>query len=332
MPLSPGDLVTFVRGELLQQIEAARERIWLASPYLSKPIAEYIVKSAAKSSASQRRLMTALVSGSVKVGVLDPEALRILQDAGFEITSRRNLHAKVSIVDSHWGLVGSGNLTNAGLGSTERGNAELGVVLYSAQIEEAAAIFAGWWRNADPVSRQLIEQFDALERIGRLPGEPVDYGLPVDPPQTDKLGQILAEDEVTAHSRRYWLKSAYHDPSNPDWWHRDWISDSAPLPKYGKGDLIVIYLGARNDGPRLCPAVVRAETQPRYDRDWVVERRDLEAADQWPYVTETAFVADLPVAEGASLELIEKSGHSLRRGNCSITREEFETLARAMCG
>lgn len=257
MPSSPGDLLTFARGELLRQIEGASERIWLASPYLSAPIASHIVKSVAKSPAVQRRLMTALVPGSVKVGVLDPKALLILREGGFEIASRRNLHAKVSVVDSNWGLIGSGNLTNAGLGSTERGNAELGVVLDRAQINEAAAIFARWWSDADPVSKRLIEKFDALERISKVPGEPADYGPPVDLPQTDELEQILAEDEATAHSRRYWLKSAYHDPSNPDWWHRSWISDSAPLPKYKKEDLIVIYLGARNGGPQLCSMALR---------------------------------------------------------------------------
>jgi len=331
MALVPGKLVTFARGELLRQIESAGERIWLASPYLSRPIADYIVTSTAKSSASDLRLMTALVPGSVKVGALDPKALRILQEGGFEIASRSNLHAKVSIVDSHWGLVGSGNLTNAGLGSTKRGNAELGVALGGTQIDEAAEIFARWWHDAKPVSRKLIETFDALERIGRPPGEPVAYGPPVESAQTDELEQILAEDEEAAHARQYWLKSAYHDPNNPDWWHRGWISDSAPLPKYKKNDLIVIYLGAKNGGPQLCPAVVRAATESRYDPGWVIEHRDPKAANQWPYVTETAFVADLPVTDGVSLELIGKTGHSLRRGNCSIAREEFERLARAMC-
>jgi hypothetical protein len=330
MGLAPGDLVTFARGELLRQIEGASERIWLASPFLSNSIATYIAWAAAKSSAGDRRLMTALTPDSVRVGVLDPKALLTLKEAGFEITSRGNLHAKVSIVDCSWCLVGSGNLTNAGLGSTDRGNAELGVVLGSDQILEAAMIFNGWWRQAKPVSRSLIATYDALERIPRSPGM-TSYGPPVETPQVDQLIEILAENSETAHARRYWLKSAYHDPADPDWWHRGWISDSAPLPQYKKDDLIVIYLGAENHGPRLCPAVVRAATESRLDRDWVIEHRDPAAADQWPYVTETSFVADVPLADGASLELVDKTGSSLRRGNCGITREEFEKLARAMC-
>ena len=92
------------------------------------------------------------------------------ESVSLELTSRDNLHAKVSIADSSWGLVGSGNLTNAGLGSTDRGNAELGVVLDSDQILEAAKIFEGWWLQAKPVSRSLIATYDALERIPRSPG------------------------------------------------------------------------------------------------------------------------------------------------------------------
>jgi hypothetical protein len=330
MGLAPGDLVTFARGELLRQIEGAGERIWLASPFLSNSIATYIARAAANSSAADRRLMTALTPDSVRVGVLDPKALLTLKDADFEITSRGNLHAKVSIADSSWGLVGSGNLTNAGLGSTDRGNAELGVVLGSEQIVEAAKVFDGWWGQAKPVSRSLIATYDALERIPRSPGM-TPYGPPVEAPQIDQLIEILAENPETAHSRRYWLKSAYHDPADPDWWHRGWINDSAPLPQFQKDDLIVIYLGARNHGPQLCPAVVRAATESRLDRDYVIEHRDPGAADQWPYVTETTFVADVPLADGAPLALVDKTGSSLRRGNCSITREEFEKLARAMC-
>ena len=269
MASNPGELLTFARGELLRQIEGASDRIWLASPFLSTAIATYIAEAAARSSATERRLMTAMAPRSVRVGVLDPKALLILHDSGFRIVSRSNLHAKVSLIDSRWGLVGSGNLTNAGLGSTERGNAELGVVLDNSQIDRAAAIFIDWWQASDPLSRQFIEKFDGLERLGKISDEPMPYGPPVEPAQTEELERFLAEDDATANSRRYWLKSAYHDPSNPDWWQRGWISDSAPQPQYEKDDLIVIYLGARNGGPQLCPAVLRAATSSRLDRqDW----------------------------------------------------------------
>jgi hypothetical protein len=325
----PGDLLPFARGELLRQIEGAEERVWLTSPFLSAPIAEYLVEAADRSRADDRRLLTALVRSSVIGGALDPRALRVLGEGGFEVRSRRNLHAKVSIVDFRWGLVGSGNLTNAGLGSTGRGNAELGVVLTEDQVEVAAKIVEDWWKGAKEVTAEMIDRFDALERISTSWGDEGE-GPPVETGQVGRLEAILAEGQEAAWGRSYWLKSAYHDPSQPDWWHRGWISDSAPLPRYEKDDLIVIYLGAKNDGPQLCTAVVSAEKPPRHDRRWVLDHRDVAAADQWPYVTETAFIADLPVGQGVSLSTIGRTGHSLRRGNCGISRMEFELLARAM--
>jgi hypothetical protein len=54
---------------------------------------------------------------SVRTGVLDPKGLRDLTKAGFAVATIPNLHAKVALVDGGWGLVGSGNLTEAGLGS-----------------------------------------------------------------------------------------------------------------------------------------------------------------------------------------------------------------------
>jgi hypothetical protein len=324
----PGQLLPFARGELLRNIERAEERIWLASPFLSVPVAEYIAEMARRSGSNDRRLLTALVPASVRARALDPKALRILDEAGFKLGALDNLHAKVSLVDD-WGLVGSGNLTIAGLGSTNRGNVELGVVLDRDQVAEASPLFASWWATARQVGEEEIEELEALEPIG-APYFLKGAGPPLEPAQVGELELILAEDDATASARGYWLKSAYHDPDRPDWWNRGWISDAEPQPKYQRGDLIVIYLGAENGGPKLCPAVVRAKGTAKHDRGWVIEHRDVEAADQWPFVTKTEFVADLVPWRGVSLELIDKDGHSLQRGNCGITRQQFEVLAGAM--
>ena len=64
-----------------------------------------------------------------------------------EICSVPNLHAKVSLIDTTWGLVGSGNLTNSGLGGDGRANVELGVTLDAGQIA-AAKLFGRWWDDA----------------------------------------------------------------------------------------------------------------------------------------------------------------------------------------
>lgn len=158
-----GRLRTYSRGELLGRIAVASRRVWLASPFLTRPIAEEIAERSSEN--VDRRLLTALVAGSVQVGALSPEALGLLASDGWEIRSIRNLHAKLSIVDRSWGLVGSGNLTNAGLGSTKKGNVELGVVLDSAQMEAASSIYEGWWREADEVTDKDVERFAALPAL-----------------------------------------------------------------------------------------------------------------------------------------------------------------------
>ena len=324
-----GKLLTFARDQLLRRIEGARKRVWLVSPFLTAPIAGRICEAVGQSSAGQRRLLTALVARSVQVGVLDPKALLKLQGYGFAIASIPNLHAKVSLVDSDWGLVGSGNLTGTGLGSGDGGNVELGVVLTPTQIRGASTLFAGWWDEAEPVSAEVIESYAALSRFPRTKTSLGDFGTALDLPQTEELDRVLGEDAAVAHSRRYWIKSNYHRRDEEVWWHRGWISGWRKAP-YEVGDLIVLYLSARDGGPANCPAVVRVVSPSRHDRDWAIAQRDVAVADKWPYVTKTSVVAEVPIPSGVPLAVAGKSGQSVQGGYCSISREQFEQVALAM--
>jgi phosphatidylserine/phosphatidylglycerophosphate/cardiolipin synthase-like enzyme len=65
----------------------------------------------------------------VRRGVLSLAGLETLRAAGFELRSVPNLHVKAAIVDTDWGLAGSGNLTVSGLAAHSNGNVELGIVL-----------------------------------------------------------------------------------------------------------------------------------------------------------------------------------------------------------
>lgn len=321
------ELVTVASRRLLWQLGHARNRIWLASPYLSLNAAERLIESAAGSPAGDRRLLTAVEEGSVRAGTLSPEGLLALEDNGFEVASIDNLHAKLSLVDSAWALVGSGNLTGAGLGLDGSGNFELGVELDATQLGAAAAIYSSWWGRAALVPKE------ELERLAALPVEPPrgkgkTYGPKLHPTGAEELEAILAEDEATANSRRYWIKANYHRHDLQNWWKRDWISDGRRA-SYAVGDLIVLYLSAHEGGPACCPAVVRAMTTIRHDPDWVKAKGDAEAIPQWPFVTETIRVAEIPISEGIDLKVMGKSAQSLENGYCSITREQFEAGAKA---
>lgn len=324
-----GELVTYARTELLARIRGAEQRVWLASPFLSKPVAEEIVTTVEESSATERHLLTALVAGSVQTRVLDPSGLETLLDAGFEICSVPNLHAKVSLIDMSWGLVGSGNLTNSGLGSEGRANVELGVVLDAEQIVTAAELYGRWWDDADPVGTTVLAAYAALPRLERSPGQPFFHGSPVGVGLPQSLEEILAEDELTALGRGYWVKSNYQRHDDPAWWNRGWISDWRQA-SYAIGDLIVLYLSAKDGGPAICPAVVRVTEQSQMAREWIVEHGDPEAAQKWPYRTMIEVVDEVPIESGAKLEEFGLSGQSVQGGYCSITRQQFEEALRAM--
>jgi hypothetical protein len=322
-----GELQTYARKELLATISAAKSQVWMASPFLTRPIARELAESASK--VRDRRLLTALVAGSVQVGALSPEALSILAAGGFELRSIRNLHAKVSIIDGSWGLVGSGNLTNAGLGSTEAGNVELGVILDRVQIEAATMIYDGWWEEAEVIDAEQLAQFAALPRT-RPRGATVEKGVgpALEIPDPDALEAIFGNERQTA-SRQYWIKANYHrrNDDGRGWWHRGWISD-AKKASYGVDDLILLYLGAKFDGPRRAPAIVRVSTECEYNPDFVAREGDPEARERWPYVTRVECVFEVPVASGVPLQAIDVSSSGLQGGRKVLSRAQFEAGAQ----
>lgn len=274
-------------------------------------------------------MLTALVPRSVQAGVLSTTGLSILRESGFQIASIPNLHAKVCLIDSDWGLVGSGNLTGSGLDGEEGGNVELGVVLNSVQRRVASDLVVGWWEEkADPVGAAEIEIFAALPRFPRPKGQPPPVGSPLQLIGSEGLKRILSEDGVAAE-RHHWIKSNYHRPEDEQWWHRNWISDWRQGP-YEVGDLVVLYLSARDGGPACCPAVVEVTAPSEHNPEWVISHRDAEAAERWPYVTRTRLVGEVPIAAGAKLAVVGKNGQSVQGGYCGIDRDEFERLVRAM--
>lgn len=320
------ELVTAASETLLWRLRFASDRIWLASPYVSLTAAARIAQEAGQT--CERRLLTAVSETSVRTGALSAKGLLELQADGFEIASLANLHAKLSLVDS-WGIIGSGNLTGAGLGLGGEGNLELGVELSETQSLSAAAIFTRWWQRADPVPASELKRLAALPvQIPKGGSSTKGPKLPLD--GAENLEAILAEDSDTAASRGYWIKANYHRHDQEDWWRRGWISDHRRA-SYAIGDLIVLYLSARNGGPARCPAVVRAMTKIRHDPNFVLAEGDAEAIPQWPFVTETTRIAQiLPATDGIKLDIMGKTPKSLENGYCSITREQFETGARAL--
>jgi PLD-like domain len=324
-----GSLVEYARDALLERIRKSRTRVWLVAPFLSRAVADEIIAAAGTSDVGDLRLLTALTERAVRSGVLDAGGLRRLGESGFEVRSLQGLHAKVSLID-RWGLVGSGNLTDSGLGGKEgrRANVELGVVLSKSQLVEAATLVNNWWKSAEEKSALDIAEYEALPPYPEPKGKLDEKGRSIGVLGTGRLREILEEDPPP--ERSYWLDPNYHDYREEGWWRDSgWVSDRRDVG-IKKGDLVVIYLAARNGGPAKCAAVGRALGPAEKRPDFLRRERDAEAAERWPWVTNIEVIGDVPADDGVGLDVSGKTGQSLQGGPIAISRGDFETLARAL--
>ena len=319
-------LVELARGKLLARIRGAHERVWLVAPYLTGGVADEIIEAREASDAMDCRLVTALTERSVRSRVLDPKALRRLCAAGFRVWDLKDLHAKVSVVDD-WGLVGSGNLTDSGMGEGKKNpNIELGVILTPPQVIRTAELIQHWWAMAE---EKLPDDFTRFEKMKAYPApkEEADVtGRSIGVFGTERLREILEKGLDIDPKRSYWIDSNYHDYEDEGWWQRGWVSDWR-RSQIKKDDLIVIYLSGRNDGPAKCPAVVRALGAPRRDPDFIRREGDIDAVDRWPWVTKVEVVGDVPADDGVDVGLAGKSSRSVQNSPITITDEKFAELA-----
>src|SRR4051794_6267751 len=207
-------------------LRGARESVSIASPFLSHEVAAYLVRAADEGAPAVRRMVTALNPRAVEGGYLDPDGIEEFVAAGFELRSLKNLHAKVLITDSLWGLIGSGNLTGAG---SNGGNAELGIILTPEQAKEAQKLFNRWWNDA---KRLDLEYLRSLRRRKR----------PTSPERRRRQGQggtyrndagvDLTDFNADKRNSGYWLKILYGTDERMKasyWKGRFWVSDRHAL-------------------------------------------------------------------------------------------------------
>jgi phosphatidylserine/phosphatidylglycerophosphate/cardiolipin synthase-like enzyme len=242
-------LVELARGKLLAQIRGARRRVWLVAPYLTGGVADEIIEARETSDAKDFRLITALTERSVRSRVLDPKALGRLHGADFRVWDLKDLHAKVSVVDD-WGLVGSGNLTDSGIGEGKKSpNIELGVILAPPQVVRAAELIEHWWAMANEQSLDDFVPYEAMKPYPAPQGDIGKKGTSIGVLGTERLREILEEDPESHPERPYWIDPNYHDYRQEGWWRqRRWLSDWRDS-RIKKDDLIVIYLAAHDGGP-----------------------------------------------------------------------------------
>lgn len=337
-PLTAGVLLTYVQDELLRSIASASTSVALASPFLSLTIAKRIVAAVERSGASKRRFLTAVSARPVRSGVLSVPGIALLMDAGFEVRSIPNLHAKLSLVDGVWGVVGSGNLTDAGLGGADasRPNVELGVRLTRNQIHTAEGTFDDWWRAAADgrVTSELLEPYAAVKVV--VPASS-DGLAPIGSPLPGPTTVPLPTTSGPTPRRQYWVKAMYwHGKPTGEWWrsisfihdrHQGTPEAMTSRPRYRVGDLIALYI-TQPAGPGRIPAVFEV-THPAEDgRDEVAERYGAEDAKLYGWTTKVAVCRAMPVEHAPTLDVVGKSPKSLQVGRTRIHDAlVFEELA-----
>jgi hypothetical protein len=315
---------------MARALRGARRNVDIATPFLSRPVAGLLVRESYN--ARRRRILTAVNGPAVSGGYLDPLGVEIFIEAGFEARSLRNLHAKVVLADTSWGLVGSGNLTVAG---SNGANAELGVVLTSAQVRRARGYFEEWWSAAEPVDLSYLRRLararrpKAPERQQREGRGGVWRGDP---------GQEL---EAFLHDRRgsgVWLKIMHHRGYRDDpaaWLSDTWISDvhrrsadGRPLlrPSYKVGERLVIYLSSP---AQRCVAVVRV-TRPAEFEPERVRREGFRGDDErWGWVTEVTGERAIAVAHAPTLDQLGiPSASVMRNSHIRLTPDQYARALR----
>lgn len=154
---------------LLSRFFAARERIWIATPYfiLDEPFAKALELAAKRG--VEVKLLVPWKSNHWIADVCRRGYLRQLQQAGAQICalSDRMLHAKALVVDADTAFVGSANMDMRSLLI----NFELGLFLYSrSEIE----VIENWFQRHLAVSKRWELKsnwaLEVLEGIGRVIG------------------------------------------------------------------------------------------------------------------------------------------------------------------
>lgn len=151
--------ITPLREVVGQIVASAKKDLLLASPYIKRTEAEWVLAMVppARRSCLRTMVLTDLRSDNVLSGGLDVDALLCLS-TGFSqarVVTLPRLHAKVYVADARMALVTSANLTSSGLDT----NFEYGVCTddsqYVCQIREDLEAYA---RLGSPLDEQTIRQ------------------------------------------------------------------------------------------------------------------------------------------------------------------------------
>jgi len=311
---------------LIGSLENADGPAELTSPYISYDVCRRIIEATAQHDHSVR-VITTLDASAVANGYLSVQGLRQLLAADIEVLHTERLHAKCFIVGSR-GLLGSGNLTGAGLGSSAKRNREMGVKLNPVQVEDVRRAIGIWpSKLVSPGDLTFLLESAAKIATTKAPGEVFDATSAL-----QIVERLLAD--ARQPNRSLWLKLEYGAPKLGGWLEESLIaSPKKGRPSFRPGDLVVICAKETGD----CYAVVEISSEPEFKPDDYVQALSSYAPDdceRWPWINRT--IPRLVPEELLSLKRDELgvSGQGLQNGHVRLQLDQFamgvRTLSRLM--
>jgi hypothetical protein len=212
MPVEISDQT--IRPQIAPWFDGRRSRVWLATPFMSFRVAQWLTTVAA-TGAGDRRLIVAWDKRSLDDLYLSAPAVEALRVKGFHVRHLVALHAKVIIAGSR-AYVGSGNLTAFGL---DGHNTEIGAFASGHATAPIVSAFERWWaraRDIDPATIAVAirrQSRIAAERARRIDDECQPGHLP--PPPPFERPPTVAPDARPAPAAR--------PPAVVHYWRRDTI-------------------------------------------------------------------------------------------------------------
>lgn len=297
--------------------------VLLSSPYLTYEVCR-LLSDAARRSSQPFVLLTKLDPSAVANGFLSVQGLKLLLDAEVEIRHSDRLHAKCFIFGSR-AMLGSANLTGAGLGSSANPNQELGISLTIEQADEARLLIEGWPANvvAHADLEDVLSKAKALGHSGRTQDNRLDADSAL------QLAEQLLLDSRDPQ-RALWLKLEYGEPALDGWREEAWFaSPKKGKPGFRPGDLVLICAKDTRDCYAVVEVTGEPEYQPEYYAHWTAAN-DVDALARWPWINTTKPRLVPPVLMELKVGELGVSGQALQNGHVRLKLDQFSAGVRTL--
>lgn len=315
-----GQIITNASQWLTDSLETLDGDVLLTSPFLTAEVCTCIVDKI-KATPHKGILVTNLDASAVAGGYLSVQGLRKLIDAGMEVRHVERLHAKCFILGTR-GMLGSANLTGAGMGSSANSNRELGVCMTDDERDQARKEILSW--PARIVTTPDLDELLAKSRKITTVSKAV-----FDPLSADSALQLAERLLVDARddTRGLWLKLEYGEPALDGWREASYFaSPKKGKPGFKPRDLVLICAKNTHD----CYAVVEVTSEPEYQPEDYLNDYEHDAAERWPWVNRTK--PRLVPDELMELKLDELgvNGKALQNGHVRLVFDQFTAGVRAL--